>query len=105
MPNQLSGTRPEPMPRDHSERKTRPAMHRERSTMLALEGGRHGNDGERNSRRPKGCYGRTAMTTMPTQTSRQNEKIENGNKKANSSDYSSRAAASLVSGQQAHLVE
>ena len=45
MPNQLSGTRPEPMPRDHSERKTCPAMHRERSTTLALEGGRHGNDG------------------------------------------------------------
>ena len=38
IPNQPSGTHPEPMPRDHSERKTRPAMHQERSTNLALEG-------------------------------------------------------------------
>ena len=38
MPNQLSGTHPEPMPRDHPERKTRPAMHQERSTTIALEG-------------------------------------------------------------------
>ena len=38
MPNQPSGIHPEPMPRDHPERKPRPAMHQERSTNLALEG-------------------------------------------------------------------